>query len=175
MSRESADEFRAGRLWHVDVKLHFDLRKDEFVDEDAAIDYVTSELGSAVSVADGVDIDVSEQENASALDRAIAYLGAVQVADPDPAHTSPLYAYRDPAGSGRYAVMSADYLLLAHDTDDPLVLMPHWWTPERRYAVRSGSLPDIVHVTMAAKGDARMPAPAYIVTADLETGEEIPA
>ena len=235
MSRESADEFRAGRLWdgydydrqawvrngrYVNCghpksmdcgcygRLHMGERTTRAVDDDGHTEETVAlcaacghararhwqegyggfhchESGtrwdeatktyvrgcSCEAFRPPVADDGHTKENASALDRAIAYLGAVQVADPDPAHTSPLYAYRDPAGSGRYAVMNADYLLLAHDTDNPLVLMPHWWTPERRFAAykRPGEV----------IGTYRSAVTAYrtggrVVTASLETGEEVP-
>ena len=139
----------------------------------------------------------------SALERAITYLGAVEVA---PGR----YAYRDDA-THRYYVVTADvmerlpqYLDAEDDShtashggysewcaDHLSAAMPRWWRPEQRCAWRvvpaespnapdhddPGPLPDDRYPTLAQAEDA---AADYgqieyeRITADLETGAEAP-
>ncbi len=105
-----------------------------------------------------------------ALARAIAYLGAVEVA-PDK------FAVKTPGG--RYRVFSATNLLLlpqSHDTDSgsgvPWMrgpLMPPLWTPERRFAWRYHDGETVPYI------DGFDDDSGARITADLNTGKEVPA
>ena len=119
------------------------------------------------------------------LSRAIAYLGAVEVA---PGRYA--YKQRDYIGEpGTYVVanawtirevpiaegnskQAAQALALTHT-----VQMPRWWTPERRFAVRLQG--DILGVYMRAGTSAARALEcslhAEAITVDLATGKEIPA
>jgi hypothetical protein len=118
------------------------------------------------------------------LKSAIDHLGAVPVA-PD------RYAYRADKTRRYYVTDESDLRLLGslladHDTQEGLAYsewcsattateMPAWWTPERRYEVRDNG--HFIHVATLAL--ARRYCAEYgrgrIFTADLTTGEEIPA
>ena len=134
---------------------------------------------------------MSNQTDTSALERAITYLGATEVA---PGR----YAYRDDA-THRYYVVTADvmerlpqYLDAEDDShtashggysewcaDTQAVEMPAWWTPERREAWRMTCDGGHVGARDASERFAAWPAEHLTcserITADLETGAEVPA
>jgi len=80
----------------------------------------------------------------------------------------------------RWCLMTKDCL------EGPDVVMPSWWSPEQRFAVRNrdGSLKESLRLDGSPATFATMEYAhrsttygdrAHIVTASLETGEEIPA
>jgi hypothetical protein len=113
------------------------------------------------------------------LQQAISHLGAVEVA---PGR----YAWQTKTQQTHWVVTSAKDLerlsaYLDHERATDLdwlaqsdaVEMPAWWTPERRYAVISKNgvtCPGPSKELCRASG-----ACALVVTADLSTGEEVPA
>ena len=119
------------------------------------------------------------------LAKAIAHLGAVEVAPGRYAwHTK-----RFPYTSGAWLTANSDYLLeVSYDGveihEKFATLMPEWWTPGQRFASFDG---DTLKATGSSKTaatlcDTRAEAPIYgaplpyrLITADLETGAEVPA
>jgi hypothetical protein len=113
------------------------------------------------------------------LAKAIDYLGAFEVA---PGQYVFLY---QGASKPRYYVFAAHELIaLAEDTYGDLtpmsagLPMPAWWTPERKYATDLG---DGERDTYLSRETAEAfckqfhDENARIITADLETGAEVPA
>ena len=123
--------------------------------------------------------------------KAISYLGAVEVAPP----SAEPPAYGDRAFT-RYAMQSPNgrwhtfyEATLAKFAEGPLnhfryqvtigrafVLMPLWWSPEQRFAWRSYNDGSIrTGPPKGRRGQLAAIPPFQRITADLETGEEIPA
>ena len=116
------------------------------------------------------------------LSKAIAYLGAIEVA---PGR----YAIKSPT-AGTWMITSADGLAAIHDAKAPVgkyQIMPAWWSPEQRIMLRCPSCRGLI--SRWPKEDAWKvdrcehcdniliePDAGYErITADLATGEEIPA
>ena len=109
------------------------------------------------------------------LAKAIAYLGAVEVA---PGR----YAAKifDSSATGRWHLFPAERLkAIACDMDDPRVLwwpalrsveMPAWWSPDQRFAWRDAKGFMYFHAERAKAYNA-----TERITADLTTGAEVPA
>ena len=104
------------------------------------------------------------------LARAIDYLGAVVVA---PGRV----AWKEDDADNFYTVAPLSAMQF-DNSDEPMVdpdkltTMPSWWSPEQRFALDEGPM---VHVYATAE-KARANAPeSRVITADLETGAEIPA
>lgn len=101
------------------------------------------------------------------LQSAISYLGAVEVA---PGR----YAFRDKQRDNIYMVVT-EAMLSAHCSSwRNGHWMPSWWTPEHRYAsvdddgnYSAGTHDFCRYLTQVGGGRT--------ITADLETGEEVPA
>jgi hypothetical protein len=129
-----------------------------------------------------------------ALRRAIAYLGAVRVRDGGDPIQPALYAYFDDAMRRYYAVAEPELLdlgvRLSTDADayslwcaeSHAVELPSWWTPGQQFAVVLGTGSDAGHriafETLAgakAGARARLSMEPRVITADLETGAEVPA
>jgi hypothetical protein len=125
---------------------------------------------------------VSTLLETDALSQAIRYIGAEQVR---PAHVA-LYAHYD-HGTHRYYIVTehdlatlggALALLIPTTHADvysrwcahtPAAEMPRWWTPERQYAYRAlNSFGQWEVVSFTAGHDLQR------ITADLETGAEVP-
>ena len=113
---------------------------------------------------------MSNQTDTSALERALDYLGAVEVAP------------------GRYAYQRDSRYLVASTTDMVMMgagslslgrVMPAWWRPERREAWRMTCDGGHVGARDASERFAAWPAEHLTcserITADLETGDEVPA
>lgn len=125
-----------------------------------------------------------------ALAKAIAYLDAVEVAPPS---TEP--PARGERAFTRYAVKSPNgrwhtfcEATLAKFAEGPLnhfryqvtigrafALMPSWWTPEQRFAWRSNVTGFLLARNKDGSTRKRAPWTCYRITADLETGAEVPA
>lgn len=121
-----------------------------------------------------------------ALTRAIEYLDAVEVAPERYAFQIargdeyPWYvATREQAQimCERYQALEGGgfYDRVSWVKEQGVLKMPRWWTPERRFAVMSGSERRAWPTRSEALYHASEFRYSGIITADLETGEEIPA
>lgn len=121
-----------------------------------------------------------------ALAKAIAYLGAVEVAQAGDktaggsiAKTT-IYAAKSPT-SGTYLCTDAPGLVAMVDASakpTDYAEMPSWWTPESRFAWRCGSIAfETENAARLYRRDLwpELDFPVTRITADLETGAEVPA
>lgn len=126
-----------------------------------------------------------DSAQSDALKRAIEYLGAVEVAPGRyafPSKVEPRWftcgveniALCEPAAQVYFAPVDAGRSFFGCKIT-PCVLMPPWWKPEQRFAVKCLSCGKIAESTNAMGGDCALENNGEIITASLETGEKVPA
>ena len=118
---------------------------------------------------------MTNQQTNDSLARSIESLGAVEVAPGR--YAVPMGGLDKPTS---WALATAEQLAAR----EPMTSMkpqdyprlPSWWSPERRFAITTGTLETFPDLEMAeAFRDLNYTSLDHIVTASLQTGEEIPA